>query len=1116
MEAAPHPWPALGVLLMRDGLVSKEELEEILTQQHDTRQQRVSGRRLGEILIRRGRVTPTQVAKLVAEQYELPFVDFDVADLDLRVATVLKEDQARRLSALPISRRPDGTYLLAIADPGTVLFSEELRGLLGSVPQFAVVGPDAIENAIDHVFSQPLVLEPGTHDELAGGEGALLDFPPGGPVIGVFSEPELEVPRSDSSPLLGALLMRDGFLTTDELETALAQQRLHPELRLGEILVEQSIVTPATVARLLAEQYEMRYFDLGLLDIDRNVASRLPDDVARRLVAVPIAEHMDGSLDVAISDPTRAAFSDELHSALGVPLTIVMASPDAILSLLDDLQAPAFSPAPVTEHRDEPPEAAHGGDEIADDETYREHLALVEPMADVIGIFDASESGDSDLETESLATDEVDVVRASDAATDQPDDAEVSDDRRAGADAVFFWKVPEEPEAGDVDLLAIPADRDVEAPDLELDSDADAVARDVLEPLESVETFSPVSTEDLEDALEPAFDDLGVAEDADEDADEVDMLDDVEAEDTLAEPASPSATDEPVWASRLELVDEVASVSDGDEDDGTFTKGPVEVLDDEAEGTPPAETQDLELPFMAVVGVEEATPFGTDGETKDTERAEGAVDDDGHDLEVTPDAPEPVAPLPSLEAVFDALIENEGTERTDVRDDVVEATASTDVVEWAQEETPELEIEAVGSRLDDDAAAQGQEQAHGDYDLDPEHDEPFDIEQEYALDTEHVVDHEPGTEQDDDFGTEPAPRPSEIAIAIDEALAAGASTLHFSPAGADFSVRARVDGVVTDIGTATAGERDAAIARLGALGVRAHTAATSTGEKTTLFLRDQAGRARTLDELLQGSRAADALRSALEHPTGAIVVCAPVGSGTTTTLYTLLRELALPDRVVTTVEYPVEQPLDGVDQIEVNPALGITFASALREVRFTDPDTVMVGDVLDRDTAELALRNAREGRLVLAGFHAPSAATALTRLSEMGIDASVLGASLGCVVSQRLVRTVCADCRETYYASEAEMELLGRDEDEEPRSLTRGAGCESCGGTGFLGRTPIFEALVVTDELRELIGRAASAKKLQRAAVAGGMRTLRDEGIRLCLEGATTVAELERVLDLQV
>src|SRR4249920_1030072 len=231
VEAAPHPWPALGVLLLRDGFATKEHLEAILDEQPDTLQHGISGRRLGEILVERGVVTETQVARLVAEQYELPFVDLDTSDIDLRVATLLSEELARRFSAVPISSRPDGSVLLAIADPGSVVFSDELRRVLGSTAHFAVVGPDAIEAALAFVHdrpAEPLVVPDPT--EATDPDSVVIELRPEGstPSIPSDDEPFFGSQRAVAQlwPPLGALLIREGLVTDAELEAALGQVRL--------------------------------------------------------------------------------------------------------------------------------------------------------------------------------------------------------------------------------------------------------------------------------------------------------------------------------------------------------------------------------------------------------------------------------------------------------------------------------------------------------------------------------------------------------------------------------------------------------------------------------------------------------------------------------------------------------------------------------------------------------------------------------------------------------------------------------------------------------------------------------------------------------------------------
>ena len=345
MEAAHHPWPALGVLMVRDALISKEELEAILEEQRQVRLQRISGRQLGELLVSRGMVTTAQVARLVAEQYELSFVDLATSDIDLQVARQLNEELAQRFSALPVSLRSDGSYVVAIADPGTVLFSDELRRALGSTPHFVVVGPDAIEAAIAFVHraeQAPLSQQDEDQPEL---HADVVELRPGDssqPAVlsADDSYVDLARPAEHRPPPLGAMLLREGLLSDDELEAALAQQRLTTSWRLGEILVNRGLVTPSVIARLVAEQYELPFVEIAEIDVDPAAALLLPWEIARQYPAIPTKTHADGSLEVAIADPTNHFYSDELHGALGVPLTFVVAAPDAIDAMLESVHRP--------------------------------------------------------------------------------------------------------------------------------------------------------------------------------------------------------------------------------------------------------------------------------------------------------------------------------------------------------------------------------------------------------------------------------------------------------------------------------------------------------------------------------------------------------------------------------------------------------------------------------------------------------------------------------------------------------------------------------------------------------------------------------------------------------
>lgn len=327
MEApAPAPWPALGVLLIRDGLVTRTELEAALAAQNDGRERRVSGQRLGEALVDSGVVTSAQVARLVAEQHELPFVDLDESDSIGPVATRLPEDLARRCSALPIRLFPDGSLLVTVADPGRLACLDDIRRALGVRVRWAVSAPDSIAAAIDVAMEKRLRQEEDEVErhtvETVARDPALEPQPPGatvglnGPHVAADSEPRR---------VFGSLLLRDGLVTEDELDAALAQQRLSSTRRLGEILVARGALSEALVSRALAEQHELPFIDLRQHEIDPTARSLLAADVARRHAALPISYLPDGSVLLVVADPTSALQDDELRAKLGVAVQYAVA-----------------------------------------------------------------------------------------------------------------------------------------------------------------------------------------------------------------------------------------------------------------------------------------------------------------------------------------------------------------------------------------------------------------------------------------------------------------------------------------------------------------------------------------------------------------------------------------------------------------------------------------------------------------------------------------------------------------------------------------------------------------------------------------------------------------------
>jgi type II secretory ATPase GspE/PulE/Tfp pilus assembly ATPase PilB-like protein len=265
-----------------------------------------------------------------------------------------------------------------------------------------------------------------------------------------------------------------------------------------------------------------------------------------------------------------------------------------------------------------------------------------------------------------------------------------------------------------------------------------------------------------------------------------------------------------------------------------------------------------------------------------------------------------------------------------------------------------------------------------------------------------------------------------------------------------------------------------------------------------------------LDALGMAEDTLHALRALLHRSSGLVLVTGPTGSGKTTTLYAALRERSVPGVKVVTVEDPVEYRLDDVVQLPVNTRAGFGFAEALRAILRHDPDVILVGEMRDADTAEIAVRAALTGHLVLSTVHTTDAIGALARLRDMGVPAYLLTATLQGVVAQRLVRRVCRDCG---------VWRAGRPDDALPLGsdvvldrVCEGRGCDACSGTGYRGRVAIVELLTMTDALRDQCSRGESANALRQAARAAGVASLRDDGVRLIRGGQTTVSELARVL----
>ena len=372
---------------------------------------------------------------------------------------------------------------------------------------------------------------------------------------------------------------------------------------------------------------------------------------------------------------------------------------------------------------------------------------------------------------------------------------------------------------------------------------------------------------------------------------------------------------------------------------------------------------------------------------------------------------------------------------------------------------------------------------------------------------------------------------------ITEAIELRATDVHIEPFEDTLRVRYRIDGVLQEASVAPEVKQfqAAIVSRLKILSkldiaekrvpqdgrikiliadreidVRVSVIPMLHGEAVVLRLLDRSSVLLGLDKLGMSSHDLNVTKMILERPHGIVLVTGPTGSGKTTSLYASLSYINDIQRKIITIEDPIEYQLHGINQIQISPKAGLTFARGLRSILRHDPDVILVGEIRDIETAEIAIQSSLTGHLVFSTLHTNDAPTALTRLVDMGIEPYLVASSLEAVVAQRLVRVICTGCKEKLSASEIEP-LRRRFGDKLPDTLYRGRGCRRCQGTGYRGRIGIFEMMVVTDEVRSLILKNASPRDLRRASAEQGMTSLRDDGFRHLAEGRTTVQEVIRV-----
>jgi len=374
-----------------------------------------------------------------------------------------------------------------------------------------------------------------------------------------------------------------------------------------------------------------------------------------------------------------------------------------------------------------------------------------------------------------------------------------------------------------------------------------------------------------------------------------------------------------------------------------------------------------------------------------------------------------------------------------------------------------------------------------------------------------------------------------VNLLLENAIAAEASDIHIEPFEDTLRVRYRIDGVLFDQEAPPRRLRDAITSRIKLMAemniaerrlpqdgrirvalhgrridIRVSTIPTVHGESIVMRLLDRQSVFLPLERLGFAPATLRAFESLIRRPHGIILVTGPTGSGKTTTLYAALDKINSPDRKIITIEDPVEYQLKGVNQIPVKPKIGLTFATGLRHIVRQDPDVILVGEIRDLETVEIAIQAALTGHLVFSTLHTNDAPGAIPRLQDMGAEPYLIASVLEGVLAQRLVRKICEACRVPDTPSLADLEALGVVAGPDTR-LYRGKGCEACRHTGYRGRTGIYELFPITEETRSLILRRAPAHEIRRHAVQAGMVTLRLDGWAKACQGVTTVEEVLRV-----
>jgi len=371
-----------------------------------------------------------------------------------------------------------------------------------------------------------------------------------------------------------------------------------------------------------------------------------------------------------------------------------------------------------------------------------------------------------------------------------------------------------------------------------------------------------------------------------------------------------------------------------------------------------------------------------------------------------------------------------------------------------------------------------------------------------------------------------------------QAVNSRASDIHIEPYENEVKVRFRIYGVLHDMFTPPPHQITAVISRLKImahlniaerrlpqdgqarikigdkeLDIRVSTIPTSGGERVVLRLLDKGGAELSLEQLGFAPDIKECFHNLIQTPHGIFLITGPTGSGKTTSLYCAINELNNQERNILTVEDPIEYQLPGVGQMQVKPKISLTFASCLRHILRQDPDVIMIGEIRDTETAEIAIHASLTGHLVFSTLHTNDSASAISRLTDMGIEPFLISSSLMAVMAQRLVRKICPQCK-TACQIEDKLDRLGNGQNMSPLTMGpfyMGSGCSHCHETGYFGRTGIFELLIIDDEIKELINKQSAAHTIKKTALEKGMLSLRNDGLRQAQIGNTTLEEILRV-----